>query len=75
LFVHSLRDLEIHADYARHQAEAFASHRSRCAQIARFATPHPPLVQLRRGLGRRLIAAGERLAGPTAPQPTSPCPA
>ena len=72
MFVHSLSDMEIHADYVRRRAEVFASQRS---LTSRSTAPRAPLVELRRGLGRRLIAAGERLAGPAAPRSTAPCPA
>ena len=75
MFVQNSSDMAIHADYVRRRAEAYAAHRALKSQIARSSAPHAPLAELRRGLGRRLIVVGERLAGPAAPRPATPCPA
>ena len=67
--ISSLWDLEIHADYARQRAEAFAAQRVPAVPVNRSAGPRLALVRVRRGAGRGLIAAGERLVGSAAPRP------
>ena len=66
-------DLEVHAQYIRQQIEARAADRALVATAGRATTPWLPLASVRRGLGRGLIAVGERLAGPTTPQAAAPC--
>lgn len=68
-------ELEIHARYARQRAEAEAAHRALVARSAHRAPLAPAITQLRRRVGRGLIAAGQRLVGPVPATPTAPSPA
>jgi hypothetical protein len=71
-------DLEINARYTRERvAETVAAtRRVPRSTMGRCATGTPAILTwLRRGVGQRLIAAGERLAGSSACRPATPRPA
>ena len=75
---HHPYDLEINAAYARERVMAFAEATRRLPETPRTkvqpGTPPAP-GWLRRGLGRRMIAVGEWLAGPTICPPAAAGPA
>ena len=75
MVVRSPIELEIHAGYTRQRAEAESAHRALVARAAHRAPLAPAVTQLRRGVGRGLIAAGQRLVGPVPASPTAPSPA
>ena len=71
---HHPYEIEINAAYVRDQVMALAEATRRTAPAPRGARERgaPPAPGwLRRGLGRRLIAAGERLAGPSVYPPAT----
>lgn len=73
---HHPYELEINAAYTRERLMAFAEATRGSARSPRGEGPSgPALGWLRRGLGRRLIVAGERLAGSGVRPPAAAGPA
>ena len=69
-------EFEIDASYARGRvAETMAATRPMPQAATRPAGPPPVVAWMRRSIGRGLIAAGKRLAGPSAQHPAPAGPA
>lgn len=75
---HHPYEIEINAAYARERVTAIAAanrQASTAQRAERVPSPPPTFGWLRCGLGRRLIAAGERLAGSSVCPPATLGPA
>ena len=67
---HSPWEIEVNARYARERVAQHVATSRLASTPGSSGTTHrsPASAQLRRVVGRGLIAAGERLAGPAAPR-------